>query len=65
MRNVSGVQMSDSTAECYVCIMCGYIYDPEMGDPTQGIDPGTPFEAIPEDWVCPMCFVDKTQFEKF
>jgi rubredoxin len=45
--------------------MCGYIYDPEIGDPTQAIDPGTPFESIPDDWVCPMCFVDKTQFEPF
>ncbi len=39
----------------YVCIVCGYIYDPEEGDPDSGIDPGTAFEDIPDDWVCPVC----------
>ncbi len=52
----------------YECIACGYIYDPpELGDPpTQDIaPPGTPFEDLPEDWVCPPdCGVGKDQFEK-
>jgi rubredoxin len=46
------------------CIVCGYIYDPEQGDPDNGVDPGTPFKRIPEDWVCPDCGAPKDQFEK-
>ncbi len=42
----------------------GYIYDPELGDPDGGIKPGTPFEKIPDDWVCPVCGASKDQFEK-
>lgn len=48
----------------YVCIPCGYIYDPEVGDPENGIHPGTPFEELPEDWVCPLCQAGKNMFEK-
>ncbi|MEL7608873.1 MAG: rubredoxin [Bacillota bacterium] len=47
----------------YRCIPCSYIYDPEQGDPDSGIVPGTSFEDIPEDWVCPICFVGKDDFE--
>jgi rubredoxin len=47
----------------YKCTVCGYIYDPEIGDPDGGIAAGTPFEKIPDTWVCPVCGVDKTQFE--
>lgn len=47
----------------YVCIPCGYVYDPEKGDPDSGNKPGTPFEDIPDDWVCPVCFVGKDDFE--
>ena len=47
----------------YVCIICGYIYDPAEGDPENGIDPGTPFEELPEDWTCPACGVGKEYFE--
>ena len=39
----------------YVCTVCGYEYDPEVGDPDNGIAPGTAFEDLPEDWVCPLC----------
>jgi rubredoxin/flavin reductase (DIM6/NTAB) family NADH-FMN oxidoreductase RutF len=46
----------------YVCNVCGYVYDPEVGDPDGGIAPGTAFEDIPEDWVCPVCGVGKDQF---
>jgi len=49
--------------EKYVCVVCGYIYDPEEGDPDSGIDPGTAFEDIPDDWVCPVCEADKEEFE--
>jgi flavin reductase (DIM6/NTAB) family NADH-FMN oxidoreductase RutF/rubredoxin len=48
----------------YKCNVCGYIYDPALGDPDGGIKPGTAFEDIPEDWVCPICGADKSQFEK-
>lgn len=48
----------------YVCVVCGYIYDPEQGDPDNDVDPGTSFEDIPDDWLCPMCGADKSQFEE-
>jgi len=48
----------------YKCSVCGYIYDPELGDSDGGIKPGTPFEEIPDDWVCPVCGASKDQFEK-
>ncbi len=47
----------------YRCKVCGYIYDPEKGDPDSGIDPNTPFEELPNDWVCPICGAGKDQFE--
>lgn len=46
----------------YVCEPCGYVYDPEVGDPDSGIEPGTAFEDLPEDWVCPICGVGKEDF---
>ena len=46
------------------CVVCGYVYDEVAGDPDHGIAPGTKFEDIPEDWVCPVCGVGKDQFEK-
>jgi len=46
------------------CIICGYIYDPEVGDPDNDVDPGTAFESIPDDWVCPECGAGKEDFEK-
>ncbi len=48
----------------YKCLVCGYIYDPAVGDSTQNVKPGTAFEALPGDWVCPECGVGKDQFEK-
>ena len=48
----------------YKCTVCGYIYDPDLGDPDGGIKPGTPFEEIPDDWVCPVCGAAKDAFEK-
>jgi rubredoxin len=46
------------------CSICGYMYDPEKGDPDNGVNPGTAFEDIPEDWVCPVCGASKDEFEK-
>jgi flavin reductase (DIM6/NTAB) family NADH-FMN oxidoreductase RutF/rubredoxin len=48
----------------YRCTICGYIYDPEKGDPESGIPPGTRFEELPDDWICPVCGATKDQFEK-
>ena len=47
----------------YRCIMCSYIYDPAVGDPSAGVAPQTAFEDLPDDWVCPDCGADKNQFE--
>ena len=49
----------------YVCDVCGWVYDPEVGDPEGGIDAGTPFENLPDDWVCPECGADKSDFELY
>ena len=48
----------------YVCSVCGYIYDEAAGDPDNGIAPGTAWEYVPEDFVCPLCGVGKDQFEE-
>jgi rubredoxin len=48
----------------YKCVLCGYIYDPAKGDPENGVAPGTPFEQVPNDWVCPECGAEKDVFEK-
>jgi len=48
----------------YVCDVCGWIYDESLGDPEHGIAAGTKFEDLPEDWVCPLCFVGTDQFSK-
>ncbi len=47
----------------YRCIICDYIYDPALGDPDHGIAAGTSFDDIPDDWCCPLCGVDKSNFE--
>ena len=46
----------------YVCNICGYVYDPAAGDPDSGVKPGTPFEKLPADWVCPVCGASKSDF---
>ena len=49
----------------YKCTVCGYIYDPDEGDPDAGVPPGTSFEDLPDDWVCPVCGVTKDKFEPY
>jgi rubredoxin len=49
--------------EKYKCLLCGYIYDPEIGDPDNGVEPGTAFEDLPDEWVCPECGAEKEDFE--
>lgn len=47
----------------YVCTVCGWVYDPEIGDPDNNVKAGTAFEDLPDDWVCPVCGVGKEDFE--
>jgi rubredoxin len=49
--------------EKWECSVCGYIYDPEAGDPDNGAEPGTAFKDLPEDWTCPECGAGKDEFE--
>jgi len=60
---MAGTDMKNELKE-YRCTVCGYIYNPEKGDPDAGIEPGTPFEELPDDWVCPVCGVGKEDFER-
>lgn len=48
----------------YFCNPCGYTYDPAKGDPEHGIAPGTAFKDLPDNWVCPVCGIDKSMFKK-
>ncbi len=48
----------------YQCTVCGYIYDPAKGDPDHGVQPGTAFEDLPDDWTCPDCGAEKDMFEE-
>ena len=64
---VSAIREEESDtgkASKYQCGPCGYVYDPEVGDPDSGIAPGTAFEDLPDDWCCPICGVSKDMFEK-
>ena len=47
----------------YIC-PCGYVYDPEKGDPENGVEPGTPWKNVPDDWLCPTCGLGKEMFEE-
>jgi flavin reductase (DIM6/NTAB) family NADH-FMN oxidoreductase RutF/rubredoxin len=57
------IKKEEKKMDKYVCKVCGYVYDPEKGDPDNGVEPGTKFEDVPEDWVCPVCGAGKTEFE--
>ena len=50
--------------DTYICDVCGWVYDPAVGDEEGGIAPGVAFEDLPDDWVCPVCGVGKDQFSK-
>ncbi len=62
-EKVSEKAGSESSAK-YKCTICGYVYDPEAGDPDNGVPAGTPFENLPDAWVCPICSAPKSEFEK-
>ena len=49
--------------ETHTCVVCGYDYDPETGDPENGVAPGTSWDQVPEEWICPVCGADKSAFE--
>lgn len=57
-------EMAVEALQKYQCSVCSYVYDPEIGDPEQRIEPGTSFKDLPKDWVCPKCGADKKQFNK-
>lgn len=62
LENRPLVRLKEDTTMKYVC-PCGYEYDPEIGDPDNGIAPGTAFEDLPDDWTCPTCGLGKDMFE--
>lgn len=62
---IEGCNFMSDEAKSYICDVCRYIYDPEIGDPDNGILPGTDFEDLPADWVCPDCGSEKEFFSLF
>ena len=55
----------ETTTQKWICEACGFIYDPEEGDPDGGIPPGTAFDSIPDDWFCPVCGARKSDFTPY
>lgn len=62
MKAENSIITEENKMTKYECV-CGYVYDPEVGDPDNGVAPGTAFEDISDDWVCPVCGLDKSAFE--
>lgn len=58
------IQKEVGKMQKYKCSVCGYVYDPEYGEPDSGVQTGTPFEELPDTWVCPICGAEKSKFEK-
>lgn len=65
LDNVSPVSTETQTKQLWICTSCGFIYDPDDGDPDGGIPPGTPFDEIPDTWFCPVCGARKADFEPY
>ena len=63
-QNIAKTGKEEKKMKKYECSVCGYVYDPQIGDPDSGIAPGTAFEDIPDSWVCPVCGVGKDSFEE-
>ena len=61
-QKIKNKQFKNTKMKKYVCDVCGWVYDPEIGDPDNGIAAGTAFEDLPDDFVCPLCGVDKDNF---
>jgi len=62
-EKVEPTSKAPAPSDQYVCTVCGHVYDPAVGDPAAGVPAGTPFEQLPEDWVCPVCGAAKAAFE--
>ena len=62
---VRAVTTETGVKQLWICSSCGFVYDPDEGDPDGGIPPGTPFEDIPDDWFCPVCGARKADFEPY
>jgi len=58
------INEEDKAVEKWKCDVCGYIYDPKEGDPDNGVEPGTPFDKLPDGWICPVCGAGKDVFTK-
>ena len=59
------MEAGPGTKQLWMCTSCGFIYDPDEGDPDGGIPPGTPFDDIPDSWFCPVCGARKADFEPY
>jgi rubredoxin len=59
------VATETETKQLWMCTSCGFIYDPDEGDPDGGVPPGTAFDDIPDDWFCPVCGARKSDFEPY
>ena len=64
IKNEKIDKKEEKNMEKYVCDVCGYVYNPEEGDPDNGVKPGTAFEDLPDDWECPLCGAPKSEFSK-
>jgi rubredoxin len=63
-NDIRWMKLQGGKMQNYKCSVCGYEYDPAKGDVDGGIKPGTPFESLPDTWVCPVCGASKDMFEK-
>ena len=64
LARLNKLMEEDHRMDKYVCNVCGYVYDPEAGDPDNGVAAGTAFDDVPDDWACPVCGAGKSDFEK-
>ena len=65
MTTESAAATGDPLTQEWVCTVCGWIYDPQTGDPERGVPPGTAFGDLPVTWVCPKCWVDQDMFRPY
>ena len=61
----AAIEAAADTKQLYICTSCGFVYDPDEGDPDGGVPPGTAFSEIPDDWFCPVCGARKSDFEPY
>ena len=63
-KSLTSIQVIKTATGKYICTICGYVYDPAVGDPSRSIPPGTAFEDLPDNWRCPRCKNDKSKFNR-